>query len=141
MTVVRVPRDAVMTPYGLMTPLVEVARVNLTGQSVAPPRLAPGAEWVSVIVEAFERAHYQPSHMSSVIIRINAIYPATGDRKSEQAVSDNDPRFPAWLKDRIGDSPWAGKVTQVHIREEWRHDSEFRIEVGIYGVRAINPGV
>ncbi len=134
------PRDSVQTPYGLMTPLVEVARVNLTGQAVAPPRLAPGAEWASVIVEAFERAHYQPADMSSVIIRVNAIYPVTGDRESEQAVSDNDPRFPAWLKERIAGSPWADRVTQIHIREEWRRVKDIRIEIGIYGVRAVITG-
>lgn len=130
------PKQAVQTPYGMMTPMIEIARINLTGPAVAPPRLAPGAEWASVVTGAFERAHYEPAEMTSVILRIKAIYPTTGDRETEKAASDYDPAFRAWLKEEIAGSPWADRVTQIHVREEWRHEADIRIEIGIYGMRA-----
>jgi hypothetical protein len=130
------PKDAVQTPYGMMTPMVEIARVNLTGPAAAPPRLAPGAEWASVVIGAFERAHYEPADMTSVILRVKAIYPATGERETEKAASDFDPAFSAWLKEEIAGSPWADRVSQIHVQEEWRDEADIRIEIGIYGMRA-----
>ena len=130
------PKDFVQTPYGVMTPMVEIARINLTGPAVALPRLAPGAEWASMVIGAFERAHYESTEMNSIILRIKAIYPTTGDRETEKAASDYDPAFRAWLKGEIAGSPWATHVTQIQVQEEWRDQADIRIEIGIYGMRA-----
>ena len=58
------------------------------------------------------------------------------DRETEKAASDYDPAFGDWLRQEIADSPWADRVSQVHVQEEWRHEADIRIEIGIYGMRA-----
>lgn len=129
------------TPMGL--PITDAQAIEILvglkieDKAAGTPRLATGALWVRHLCPALVRARIDATAFERVLVLVTAVYPTKGDPSDppDPSISDFEPNFPAYVISAFEDSPWEGRVGSVEVREQWRPEAAFHLNVGIYGIR------
>lgn len=111
--------------------------LKIEDRAAGTPRLAAGALWVRHLCPALDRAGLDPGAFERLLVLVTAVYPAEGDPSAppDPSISDFEPGFPAYVISAFEDSPWEGRVGSVEVREQWRPEATFHLDIGIYGIR------